>query len=65
MGTDILALQVREVASNGGATHVASAAKIYQELKETHPAVVETLKQAAWPIQMYVSFTALLDLELR
>jgi hypothetical protein len=52
MGTDILALQVREAATAGGATNLASASDIYQELLRTHPAVVETLSQTNWPIQV-------------
>ncbi|KAH8909178.1 Clavaminate synthase-like protein [Coniochaeta sp. PMI_546] len=52
MGTDILALQVRQCAREGGHTYVASAGKIFCELVARHPDTIETLTRADWPIQV-------------
>lgn len=54
MGTDILALQVQQVAKTGGGTHVVSSWKICEELMKTNPTVVETLLKPNWPIQVSV-----------
>jgi len=61
MGTDILALQVRECAEEGGHTFVASAGKIVCELASRRPDVIETLSRADWPIQVLVSSDPLLS----
>ena len=61
MGADILALQVRECAEEGGHTFVASAGKIVCELALRRPDVIETLSRADWPIQVLVSFDPLLS----
>lgn len=53
MGCEILTLLYREVAASGGATSLASAAAIYNDLLE-QPEVLETLKAADWPIQLSV-----------
>jgi hypothetical protein len=54
MGADILALQVRQCAKEGGHTYVASAGKVFCELVKSRPDVVETLFRADWPIQVLV-----------
>jgi hypothetical protein len=55
MGTDILALQVRQCAKEGGHTYVASAGEIFCELAARRPDVIETLTRADWPLQVFVS----------
>ncbi|KAB5550879.1 taurine catabolism dioxygenase family protein [Coniochaeta sp. 2T2.1] len=55
MGTDILALQVRQCAKEGGHTYVASAGNIFCELAARRPDVIETLARADWPIQVSAS----------
>ncbi|KAL1890927.1 hypothetical protein Sste5346_007924 [Sporothrix stenoceras] len=52
MGTDILALQVRQVAAKGGQTLVASSWKIYNDLMIERPDVVDVLAQPNWPVHM-------------
>ncbi len=54
MGADILALQVRQVASRGGATLVSSSWKTYNDLMEERPDIVKTLCEANWPVHVYV-----------
>lgn len=54
MGADILALQVRDCAEEGGHTYVASAGKIFCELAARRPDIIETLSRADWPIQVFV-----------
>ncbi len=55
MGTDILALQVRQCANEGGDTYVASAGKIFCELAAHRRDIIETLSRADWPIQVFVA----------
>jgi len=50
MGADVLALQVRSLAKEGGDTLVASSWTIYQELLESHPEAVKVLSEP-WRIQ--------------
>ena len=52
MGASTLALQVRQLAKEGGNLYVASATTAIKELQETRPDVVETLKSCEWPVQM-------------
>lgn len=52
MGTDILALQVRQCAGKGGNTYLASASKLFCELSKTDPEAVKALFKSNWPIQM-------------
>lgn len=52
MGAEILSLQYRQLAASGGATSVSSAATIVDELRSTHPDVVETLMAPTWPVQL-------------
>lgn len=52
MGAEILTLQYRQLAKVGGATSVASATTILQELSATHPDVVRTLQAPTWPVQL-------------
>lgn len=52
MGAEILTLQYRHLAKAGGATSVASATTIVQELASTHPDVVRTLMAPTWPVQL-------------
>ncbi|KIH92036.1 taurine catabolism dioxygenase family protein [Sporothrix brasiliensis 5110] len=52
MGTDILALQVRQVAAKGGQTVVASSWKIYNDLMLERPDVVQVLAKPDWPVHM-------------
>lgn len=52
MGADILALQVRQVAAEGGHTYVASVGKVFLELTQSRPDVVDALLRADWPIQV-------------
>lgn len=54
MGADIVALQVRQCAKEGGDTYVASAGKIVCELVARRPDIIETLTRADWPIQVFV-----------
>ncbi|ETS76887.1 hypothetical protein PFICI_10761 [Pestalotiopsis fici W106-1] len=51
MGTDILALQVRQCAKVGGETCVSAVRAIYNDLMENHPLVVQALAQAEWPVR--------------
>jgi hypothetical protein len=52
MGTDIIALQVRQPASKGGATFVSPASGIYEELSATDPHTLEQLSKPDWPIRV-------------
>ena len=52
MGADILALLTRQCAKEGGATCIASAAKIYDVLAERCPDIIETLTKADFPLQV-------------
>jgi len=52
MGTDILALQVRQCAGKGGNTYLASASKLFCELSKTDPEAVKALFKPNWPIQL-------------
>lgn len=54
MGTDILALQVRECAKVGGQTCVSPVRAIYNDLMENHPLVVHALARPDWPVRRYV-----------
>lgn len=56
MGTDLLALQVRQCAKKGGDTYVASASKLFCELVATEPEAAQALLKPNWPIQMLVCF---------
>ncbi|KAK2601609.1 hypothetical protein QQS21_004844 [Conoideocrella luteorostrata] len=51
MGCDILALQVRHSALDGGSTFLSSASTIFNRLSEDEPEVVETLLEPSWPVQ--------------
>ncbi|KAG8162376.1 hypothetical protein KVR01_008141 [Diaporthe batatas] len=51
MGCEILTLLYRQVAASGGATSLASAAAIYNDLLK-QPEVLETLKKADWSVQL-------------
>ena len=51
MGADILALQARQSAAYGGATYLASARAIYNDLLAEHPKELDTLFSPTWPIQ--------------
>lgn len=53
MGCEILTLLYREVAASGGATSLASAAAIYNDLLK-QPEILETLKATDWPVQLSV-----------
>lgn len=53
MGCEVLTLLYREVAASGGATSLASAAAIYNDLLK-QPEILETLKAADWPVQLSV-----------
>ncbi|KAK7698472.1 hypothetical protein SLS64_012464 [Diaporthe eres] len=53
MGCEVLTLLYRQVAAHGGATSLASAAAIYNDLLE-QPEILETLEAADWPIQLSV-----------
>lgn len=53
MGCEILALLYRRLAASGGATSLASAAAIYDDLVK-QPEVLETLTAAKWPVQLSV-----------
>jgi hypothetical protein len=52
MGCDILALQVRDVAEEGGLTYLSSAWSVYNRLASQEPAVLETLLAPKWPVQI-------------
>ncbi|KAJ4387303.1 hypothetical protein N0V93_007892 [Gnomoniopsis smithogilvyi] len=52
MGCEILALQYREIAKQGGATSVSSATTICAELAVDHPEVLKELMTADWPVQL-------------
>jgi hypothetical protein len=45
---DILAMYVQEEAAEGGETHLASCAKIYNEIAATRPDVIHTLADPSW-----------------
>ncbi|OIW29432.1 Clavaminate synthase-like protein [Coniochaeta ligniaria NRRL 30616] len=64
MGADILALQVRQCAKEGGDTYVASAGKIVCELLARRPDIIETLTRADWPIQVSASPTRFVHVPL-
>lgn len=50
---DILALHVRDDGGLiGGEQYVASFWKIYNELLENEPAVLETMARASWPFEL-------------
>lgn len=51
MGCDILALQVRHNANEGGSTCLSSAKTVYDYLAETEPDVAELLTTPDWPVQ--------------
>ncbi|KAI8957034.1 Clavaminate synthase-like protein [Daldinia sp. FL1419] len=51
MGCEILAIQVRDRADEGGHTCVASMAAIYNDLVQTKPWVLHVLARHDWPIQ--------------
>lgn len=52
MSVDILALHVRALAEQGGATFLASSWTIYQELEATRPDIINILSQPTWPLQL-------------
>jgi hypothetical protein len=52
MGADILALQVRQCAAEGGHTYVAATEAILAELTSCRPDVVDTLSRSDWPLQV-------------
>jgi hypothetical protein len=45
---DILAMYVQEQAAEGGQSHLASSAKIYNEIAATRPDVIHTLTDPSW-----------------
>lgn len=53
MGCEVLTLLYRNVAASGGATSLAPAAAIYNDLLE-QPEILETLKAANWPVKLSV-----------
>lgn len=52
MGCDILSLQVRHSAKNGGYTYLSSAWAVFNDLLSTEPEVVKTLLAPNWPVQL-------------
>lgn len=52
MGTEILALHVRECAEYGGHTCLSSGWTVYNELSTCHPEELRTLMAPNWPIQV-------------
>jgi hypothetical protein len=52
MGSDILALQVRQLADQGGSTYLASAWSVFNDLATTDPESLEALFEPKWPIQV-------------
>lgn len=52
MGCEILALQYRAVAQQGGVTSLASATTIVHELRRDHPAALAALMASEWPVQL-------------
>lgn len=52
MGCDILSLQVRESAHEGGFTYLSSAWTIFNDLLEREPEVITTLMTPNWPVQI-------------
>ncbi|KAI1420916.1 Clavaminate synthase-like protein [Xylaria sp. FL1777] len=52
MGCEILAIQIRNCAAQGGRTYVASAAAIYNAMMKANPWAVHTLAKQNWPIQV-------------
>jgi len=57
MGADILALQVLQIAKEGGKTRLAPAATIIQELLKKSPELVQALAKPNWPLQTYVNLS--------
>ncbi|KAI1475347.1 Clavaminate synthase-like protein [Daldinia eschscholtzii] len=53
MGCEILSIQVRDRANEGGCTCVASIAAIYNDLVQTKPWVLHALAKHDWPIQAF------------
>ncbi|KAI0847169.1 Clavaminate synthase-like protein [Daldinia vernicosa] len=51
MGCEILSIQVRDQANEGGRTCIASMAAIYNDLVQTKPWVLHALAKHDWPIQ--------------
>ncbi|KAI1653974.1 Clavaminate synthase-like protein [Daldinia decipiens] len=51
MGCEILSIQVRDRADEGGRTCVASIAAVYNDLVQTKPWVLHALAKHNWPIQ--------------
>lgn len=52
MGCEILALQYRQIAQQGGATSVSSATTICNELAAHHPEALRELMTPDWPVQL-------------
>ncbi|KAI0438810.1 hypothetical protein F4803DRAFT_74647 [Xylaria telfairii] len=52
MGCEVLALHVRDCAAQGGGTHVASAAAVYNAMMKANPWAVHTLAKHNWPVQV-------------
>ncbi|KAJ2977239.1 hypothetical protein NUW58_g7873 [Xylaria curta] len=52
MGCEILAIQVRSSAAQGGETYVASVAAVYNAMMKTNPWAVHTLAKHNWPVQV-------------
>ncbi|OCL07417.1 Clavaminate synthase-like protein [Glonium stellatum] len=50
---DILAMYVQEQAAGGGESHLASSAKIYNEIAATRPDVIHTLADPSWIFDKY------------
>lgn len=63
MGCEVLTLLYRQVAAQGGATSLASAAAIYDDLLK-QPEILETLKAANWPIQLSVKNSVFKEMPL-
>jgi len=45
---DILAMYVQEVAAEGGQTHLASCAQIYNSIAASRPDIIHTLADPSW-----------------
>ena len=52
MGCDILSLQVRHSAHEGGYTYLSSAWTVFNDLLNREPEAVKTLLAPDWPVQM-------------
>lgn len=52
MGCDILSLQVRHSAPEGGYTYLSSAWTVFNDLLHREPEVIKTLLAPNWPIQV-------------